>query len=211
MPSKTMGSKYPRNEGMTMTRLSRARLSTLSTALLVGALALVSALPAHATADDSSTLDDPTVEIGSVEQLSTSEMALLESDDLKRVTVDAFTGDITAVQPMSAQELSAERSSQSVGTFGVSTGCSGTTVACWHSQAPAVLYSFTTGVTNGTWGNRTDFWTGNYYAKLCWLDPLPANPFNPATVCMPIRNGKNAWISLGWVVTGKKADVSTTR
>ncbi len=72
-------------------------------------------------------------------------------------------------------------------------------------------YSFTVGTTSGTWGNRGDFYTGNYYAKLCWLDPLISPPLLPVTYCMPERNGKDAIISLGTSVTGKKVNLSTTR
>lgn len=78
-------------------------------------------------------------------------------------------------------------------------------------MGPVYDYSFTLGTTNGTWGNRGDFFTGNYYAKLCWLDPLVSPPLLPKTYCMPERNGKNAVIALGTTVTGKQVNLSTTR
>lgn len=143
----------------------------------------------------------------------THQLALLESNRLKRVSIDPATGDVTAVQTMISAELQSEFStakSGAVQTFSVGTNCSLNATPCWYGVPPAVSYSFSSGVTSGTWSNRKNFWTGtNFFAKLCWLDAF-GGPF-PATTCMPERNGTNAWIELGYAVTGTKVDVGITR
>lgn len=157
--------------------------------------------------------EDATTFTGDTDQLTSVERELLNSDEIKRVTVDPSTGDITAVEPMSAAELDAELTPDGqVQPFtAYPSGCTPSTRACWKGAIPSIDYGFSTGTTTGTWGGRANFWTGNYYAKLCWLDPYSPNPFNPSTFCMPERNGKNAWIELGYTVTGKQVNVSTTR
>ncbi|WP_292790096.1 MULTISPECIES: hypothetical protein [unclassified Microbacterium] len=158
----------------------------------------------------------PPVEVGSLSQLTNAEADLLASDDLKRVSVDPYTGDVTSVVPMSEAELNEEVFGSlppqgSTSTRAASPNCTSTSQPCWHAATPSINYRFTLGTTKGTWGARKDFWTGNYYAKLCWIDPLPTNPFNPGTVCMPLRNGTKAWIQIGFTVTGKQVNVSSIR
>lgn len=79
-------------------------------------------------------------------------------------------------------------------------------VACWHKRPPLLSIGFSRGVTDGTWNEVKNFYTGSYYAKLCWIPRGESTTF-----CMPERNGTNATISLGDYVTGKKVDLATTR
>ncbi len=156
--------------------------------------------------------------VNGLEGLSEEEVALYESDSPKLIRIDASSGLVEAVEPMTTKQLDQalrEANSLSTGPAGasarsVATGCTSTS-PCWYGVGPVYDYSFTLGTTSGTWGNRGDFFTGNYYAKLCWLDPLVRPPLLPVTYCMPERNGKNAIISLGTTVTGKQVNLSTTR
>lgn len=146
--------------------------------------------------------------------LTEHERDLYYSDDLKVISIDPSTGAVTSVEAITAEESSARIADQAAATqllggqlgfspFAVSTGClSG--APCWYGQAPTLTYQYTLGTTSGTWSYRKDFYTGNYYAKLCWLVGL-------TTFCMPERNGKNAWIEFGSVVVGKQVNLSTTR
>lgn len=180
----------------------------IATCLLWSSVAIVGTGVAHADDETAATAGELQ---GTTSPLDEGEIQLLESNAPKRVVVDPRTGDVTAVEPLTASEVTALVQPK-MGTFSATAGCSSVTKPCWHSQAPAQVYSFTTGTTNGTWGHRKNFWTGDYYAKLCWLDPLWSDPLRPApSVCMPLRNGKNAWIEIGFVVVGKQVNVSTTR
>lgn len=184
---------------------TRKRAGALIAAcLLWSSVAVVGTSVAHASDESDS---DASAIRGTTSLLSENEVQLFESDAPKRVVVDPSTGDVTAVEPLTASEVTALVQPK-MGAFSATAGCSSLSKPCWHSQAPAQVYSFSTGTTNGTWGHRKNFWTGDYYAKLCWLDPL----VTPApSVCMPLRNGKNAWIEIGFVVVGKQVNVSTTR
>ncbi|MFJ4164624.1 hypothetical protein ACIPY5_03640 [Microbacterium sp. NPDC089698] len=196
-----------------MNAVARKVTALLGTALTAAAV-LVALSGTAANASDA-TPDNGTIQTGSAENLSSDQLALLESDQLKRISIDPATGNVTAVQPMTSAELRAEISAATakpggIQPFSVGTNCSLNATPCWYGVAPAVNYSFSSGITDGTWTNRKNFWTGtNFFAKLCWLDPF-GGAF-PATICMPERNGPNAWIELGYAVTGKKADVSITR
>ncbi|WP_243502710.1 hypothetical protein [Microbacterium sp. VKM Ac-2923] len=175
------------------------------------------------SASASSTGEAPgEVVIGSLESLTADESALLESDKLKRVTVDPSSGDVTSVEPLTRAQLNGEvdvalrSSGQAKAGSGVSplsatwNMCSSAgSATCWYGAAPTLNLQFSYGATNGTWGSRTKLWTGNYYVKACWVDPQPSGIAK--TVCMPLRNGKNAWIEWGSVLTGKSMDVSNTR
>jgi hypothetical protein len=192
---------------------------------MTAALALVSVGFFGATSAVAESTDEMPEDaiVGSVDQLTVDEAALLESDKLKRVKVDPFTGDITSVEPISRAQLNKEAAAESraSGQGGEDSGistlsatwnlCSSAgTATCWYGRPPTLNVQFSSGKTTGTWGSRTKLWTGNYYAKACWLDPQPTSVI-PETVCMPLRNGKNAWIEWGFVLTGKSMDVSTTR
>ncbi|CAN7441655.1 hypothetical protein LJR045_002896 [Microbacterium sp. LjRoot45] len=151
--------------------------------------------------------------------LSRAEINLYKSDAMKRIVIDASDGSVESVEPLTTSQLRKLQSraeglavgprSQGVSPLAVSAGCSSTT-PCWYGVGPVYNYSFTVGTTNGTWGNRGDFYTGNYFAKLCWIDPMSL-PTRPITYCMPERNGKKAWISLGQSVTGTRVNLSTSR
>lgn len=191
-------------------------LKMLIASAIAGVLAIAAAAPSHAVDDGGveATADDSG-------DLLPSEETLLYSDDLKRITVDPATGSVVAVEPMTEAELEYEFRGESAAEDGPFTVepfvaypgmCTPTTIRpCWHGAVPTVNIGFSYGITYGTWGSRTNFWTAHYYAKLCWVDPFPPNPFNPGTICMPERYGTNAWIELGMTVTGKTVDVHTSR
>jgi hypothetical protein len=151
--------------------------------------------------------------------LSKAEIKLYKSDAMKRIEINPSDGSVTSVKPLTATQLGRLQSraearavgpkSQGISPLAASTGCT-STAPCWYGVGPVYSYSFTVGTTNGTWGNRGDFYTGSYFAKLCWIDPMSL-PMRPITYCMPERNGKKAWISLGQSVTGKQVNLSTTR
>ncbi|MGK3949516.1 hypothetical protein [Microbacterium sp. K2] len=147
---------------------------------------------------------------GDTDQLSPSELDVLGSDEPKFITVDPYSGDVTAVEEVSQAELEAaleaSQPRNKVTPFSWSTGCA-SGKPCWHDNPPGnINYQFSSGITNGTWDTVRNFYTGNYYAKLCWI------PWNSSeTFCMPERNGKNALIQIGMQVTGKKVDLSSTR
>ena len=157
--------------------------------------------------------------IDGLEGLSPEEVALYESDDLKMIRIDASTGAVESVEPLTRAQLDQElRDSDALSTGsatqnsaarGVATGCNSTS-PCWYGVGPVYDYSFTLGTTDGTWGNRGNFFTGPYYAKLCWLDPY-AFPAGSVTYCMPERNGANAVINLGGSYTGKRVNLATQR
>lgn len=147
---------------------------------------------------------------GDIDQLSRAELNVLDSDKPKLVTVDPYSGDITEVVKMTQAELDAKLGTSNpqrkVSPLSWSTGCA-SGKPCWFDNPPGnINYQFSSGVTSGTWYTVRDFYTGNYYAKLCWI------PWNSSTTfCMPERNGKNALIQIGMQVTGKKVDLSSRR
>lgn len=178
----------------------KTKTSTLRAAIAIAALLIAPNLMGAASSETN-------VQIGDTEQLSHSERQLLASDDLKRVVIDPASGDVTAVERMTQAELNSEMFGTGIRPFAATAnGCTTTARPCWHGRPPAINYSFTVGTTNGTWDNRQNFWTANYYAKMCWRNSAPFGVF-----CMPERNGKNAWIELGYAVTGTQVNVSTTR
>ncbi|WP_292714475.1 hypothetical protein [Microbacterium sp. 13-71-7] len=157
------------------------------------ALAIVAMLGAPAFASDAPT-------IGDLDQLSTIELEVLRSDAPKKIQVDPNSGDITSVQSLTDSEMSGLLRAAGGGISSRTL----TSVGTWYGRPPALNYDFNLGVTSGTWPNRGNFYTGPYYAKLCWNNGL-------GTFCMPERNGANAWIELGSSVTGRSVDLSTTR
>lgn len=198
---------------------SSRRPIAITVTLMFASVSLLGATSASAA---STTGTPGEVVTGSVESLTAHESALLESDQLKRVTVDPSSGDVTSVEPLSRAELNREvdaavrSSGQAKSGSGVSpfsatyNRCSSAgSATCWYGAAPTLNLQFSYGATNGTWGSRTKLWSGNYYVKACWVDPQPTGIAK--TVCMPLRNGKNAWIEWGSVLTGKSMDVSNTR
>ncbi|MGV2982060.1 hypothetical protein ACNPNP_00020 [Microbacterium sp. AGC85] len=150
--------------------------------------------------------------VGDVNQLRQEELGLLVLDDVKRVIVDSESADIITVEPLTEEQLERELTATAgaLARTAYPSACSPISHRCWRGTVPNTDIGFSTGTTNGTWSGRGNFWTGNYYAKLCWVDPFSANPFNPATVCMPERNGSKAWIEIGYTVVGKQVNVSST-
>ncbi|MCK8467735.1 hypothetical protein M0722_11070 [Microbacterium sp. KSW4-16] len=147
--------------------------------------------------------------VGDLDQLTQDEIEALRSGSPKIVTVDPYSGDVTDVEVMTEAELEATLEALSPSGPSArswSTGCA-SGKPCWHDNPPGnVHYQFTLGVTNGTWDTVRDFYTGDYYAKLCWI------PWNSTTkFCMPERNGTKALIQIGMQVTGKRVDLSKTR
>lgn len=202
---------------------NRSRTALLSVALLLTGLA--SAVPAQAEerpAIDAQQQDRDISIIGDIDSLNHQEQALYYSDKPKSIQLDASSGDVISVVELTDAQLKsliqteqakgrADALSSGISPMSVSlTGCPSTSLGCWYGVGPVHHYQYTLGTTSGTWGNRQNFYTGAYYAKLCWLD-TQSNPFNPPTYCMPERNGKNAMISLGMAVTGKQVNLSTTR
>lgn len=196
-----------------MKSLANLAKATIAVGALLAPLAVVSSAAAE-------TDPLPPVIVGDIEQLSTEEIGILHSDGPKRVAVDPYSGDITAVERLSVEELAslievpqaalaAEiRNSQTgqleTAPFAARANPSKPT---WQGRPPALDYTFGLGTTNGSWPNRANFYTHKYYAKLCW-----ANAFTPLqTYCMPERNGNYAWIEFGQSLTGKKVNLSTTR
>lgn len=182
-------------------------MKLLSALLLAIPLAL-SGAPATAAEHlpDSPT---PTV-VGDLDQLSHSELQAMHSDSPKVIMVDAYSGDVTDVDIITESELEARLGVTSApdgaSTRSWSTGCA-SGKPCWYDNPPGnVHYQFSLGVTNGTWHTVRSFYTGDYFAKLCWV------PWNSTTkFCMPERNGTKALIKLGMPVTGKRVDLSKTR
>lgn len=193
-----------------------AGISVAVGAAIAVAAFIGSAAPAFATQDDDQVV---ITAVDGLEGLSPQEVALYESDDLKLIRIDASTGAVESVEPLTPAQLDQElRSSDALSTGsttqnptarGVSTGCNSVS-PCWYGVGPVYDYSFTLGTTNGTWGNRGNFFTGPYYVKLCWLDPY-AFPAGSVTYCMPERNGANAVLNLGGSYTGKRVDLATQR
>jgi hypothetical protein len=149
--------------------------------------------------------------VGDLDQLTQTEVDALHSDSPKIVTVDPYSGDVTDVEIVTEAELEAQLGAAAGPQGGVSarswsTGCA-SGKPCWHDNPPGnINYQFTLGVTNGTWDTVRNFYTGDYYAKLCWI------PWNSTTkFCMPERNGTKALIQIGMQVTGKQVDLSKTR
>ncbi|WP_029146069.1 hypothetical protein [Microbacterium luticocti] len=197
----------------------RVAVSALFALALVASTLLATSAHAEAVADNSSGATSSTETVGDANALSPSEKKLFYSNDRKQIEVDATSGDIVSVTPLTQEQLqSLIDANQPTSAFtetrlgaaplGVSTGCPLTWFGCWYGKSSAyVNYQFTNGVTSGTWTSRQNFYTGTYYAKLCWLDPANTKK----TFCMAERNGTNAWITLGQAVTGKKVDLSPTR
>lgn len=183
-------------------------LGVISALLLVTCLMLTGA-PAVA-AEISPAPDSLTsTVVGDLDQLTQDEIEALRSGSPKIVTVDPYSGDVTDVEVITEAELEATLealtpSGPSARSW--STGCA-SGKPCWHDNPPGnVHYQFTLGVTNGTWDTVRNFYTGDYYAKLCWI------PWNSTTkFCMPERNGTKALIQIGMQVTGKRVDLSKTR
>ncbi|MFJ2543058.1 hypothetical protein [Microbacterium sp. NPDC087589] len=175
--------------------------------------AILSPLLLTGAADAGATALEERETVGDVDQLSQEELDLLGSDEFKRVIVDPVSGDITAVEPLTEEQLESElvAGAGPQARTAYPSACSPISRPCWRGAVPNIDIGFSTGTTTGTWSGRANFWTGNYYAKLCWLDPFSANPFNPSTVCMPERNGNKAWIEIGYTVVGKSVNVSSTR
>jgi len=185
---------------------------------VVGAAMLVAAFVGSTSPALAAPEDPSATAISGLERLSTEEIALYESDDLKLIRIDASSGAVESVEPLTPGQLDetlhdADASSTVPtglsGSARLGTGCSSGS-PCWYGLGPVYDYSFTLGTTSGTWGNRGKFFTGDYYAKLCWLDPY-AFPVGSVTYCMPERNGTNAVIDIGTTVTGKQVNLSTVR
>jgi hypothetical protein len=192
----------------------RTRKLTLALGFSLALVGMLGGTMSQAAAEDLSSGEAAIT--GDTDQLTPTEQNLLVSDALKRISVNPTTGDITAVEPMTPEELAQEMGTApsapgAVQPFVAYPGlCEPTTVRpCWHGAAGAQPIGFSNGITDGTWTSRRNFWTASYYAKLCWMDL--SIPKAPRLVCMPERNGTNAWIQFGAVVTGKKVDVHYTR
>ena len=179
------------------------KVRTMTTIALIAAMPLFGAF----AAPDNTQLGGPgTQESG----LDAEDMALLASDFPKRITVDPQTGDVSAVEPLDHEEFAiyegAQNEPESVGPFTAYPNACLQGRPCWHGNPPAISIRFSLGVTTGKWNYVRNFYTGSYYAKLCWIEPGATKQ-----VCMTERNGANALIEIGFPVTGTKVDLKTTR
>jgi hypothetical protein len=196
----------------------RAAVSVLFAVTLTASLFVAPAAFGYApTGESAAPSGEEIVVVGDTDALSEEQKRLYYSDQPKVININTTSGDVVSVDPLSKTELrdlieAHQAPTQRATTEGTvspmswTTGCAAG-AACWYGIGPALTYQYTLGTTTGTWTNRQNFYTGNYYAKLCWMDPLQIL----TTYCMPERNGKNAWITLGSAVTGKSVNVSTTR
>lgn len=99
-----------------MNALTRKATAALGTALTAASV-LVALGGTAANAADVTPNNSGTIETGSSENLPPDQLALLESDQLKRVSIDPATGDITAVHPMTSAELQSEISAAKSGAI----------------------------------------------------------------------------------------------
>lgn len=182
-----------------MFKPGKAKSAGRSFLLVVGAalaLSLTGPGPAHGAETEAAPED---VIIGDMDQLSPDEIDVLYSSAPKNIFVDALTGDLTAVTNAPAIAITPFTAYPN--------GCTSTR-GCW--QYPGPTYGgvgFSTGVTNGSWPGVQNFKVGaGRYAKLCWAPGVGL----PST-CMPERNGDNATIYIGRVVTGTQVDYQTFR
>ena len=151
-------------------------------------LALVGAVfgSAPAYADDEG--DTP----AEFSELSSDEIALLESDDPVTITIDPATGAFESVEltPVLIQPNS------------VYSICN-TGHACWHGWlSPHIWYGFDGSGATGTWPNRGSFYTSGYYARPCWL-------YSGSTVCAEAYSPKYSTITWGQELTGKRVYLTT--
>lgn len=152
---------------------ARGGRSGLLTALILAIPLALAVAPASA-AEPSPDGPSPT-KVGDLDQLSRAERDALHSDSPKVVTVDPYSGDITEVVLITEAEMKSRLGAIRAPKSGSSTRSSWSTGCasgkpCWHDNPPGnVHYQFTLGVTDGTWDTVRNFYTGDYYAKLCWI------------------------------------------
>lgn len=167
-----------------MTTTRHRRLAGAMIGLLALTGAILGSAPAYA-GDGSLSADE-------FSDLSGSEIALLESGDPVTITIDPATGAFENVHatPVLTQPTS------------VYSTCS-TGQACWRGWlSPHIWYGFDGSGATGTWPNRGSFYTGNYYAKPCWL-------YSGSTICAEAYSPKQSTITWGQELTGKRVYLTT--
>jgi hypothetical protein len=171
-----------------MTTASKTRaLAGVAIGLLSLIGVVLSGVPAYA---------DPTLDSDQpLSELTVAEIALINSGNPVVVTADVETGHFTSVEPVGAAPIQ---------PAAVHNTCS-TGQACWKPwTTPYKAYGFSGTGATGSWSHRGTFYSGNYFAKPCWLSPTSFR-----TVCSEIYIEKKSYITWGASLTGKRVYLAT--
>lgn len=160
-----------------MIKLVRIALAVLATALLGVALGAGSATAAPTVT--------PVPSAPSGVGVSALDAALAQPDVTKSVLLDAATGKVLA-EKTDAPTIQPSAVVRNV--------CNGND-SCWTpARIPLAAYGFSgTGTVNGTWNERSTFYTRGHYASVCWNNGICSGGY-----------GAGSAISFNAPVTGHK-------